>query len=159
MRGDRQPGQRIRQVRRDGVDHTDAARLAGVQDATIPEVAPDGGSIDPTTTSKRRHEIPVQRINASLLVLQRFGRQRDERARLGFERTASDDRRSDTFGGKLLRAIKVNRKHPDAPDVRRRLSDQLTRLEKSALTDYIGCLKSSKLAQLRVALRIALDID
>jgi mRNA interferase MazF len=37
--------------------------------------------------------------------------------------------------------------------------DQLTRLEKSVLTDYIGSLKPSKLAQLRVALRIALDVD
>jgi mRNA interferase MazF len=37
--------------------------------------------------------------------------------------------------------------------------DQLTRLEKSVLTDYIGSLKPSTLAQLRLALRIALDID
>jgi mRNA interferase MazF len=37
--------------------------------------------------------------------------------------------------------------------------DQLTRLEKSVLTDYVGSLKPAKLAQLRLALRVALDID
>jgi mRNA interferase MazF len=37
--------------------------------------------------------------------------------------------------------------------------DQLTRLEKAALTDYIGTLKSAKLAQLRIALQIALDVE
>lgn len=37
--------------------------------------------------------------------------------------------------------------------------DQLTRLEKSVLTDYVGALTSAKLAELRVALQIALDID
>lgn len=37
--------------------------------------------------------------------------------------------------------------------------DQLTRLEKSVLTDYVGSLNPSKLAELRLALRIALDVD
>jgi mRNA interferase MazF len=37
--------------------------------------------------------------------------------------------------------------------------DQLTRLEKSVLTDYVGSLRSAKLAELRLALRIALDLD
>jgi mRNA interferase MazF len=37
--------------------------------------------------------------------------------------------------------------------------DQLTRLEKSALTDYVGILSNAKLFELRTALRIALDID
>ena len=37
--------------------------------------------------------------------------------------------------------------------------DQLTRLEKSVLTDYIGSLKAPKLAELRLALRLALDLD
>jgi len=37
--------------------------------------------------------------------------------------------------------------------------DQITRLEKSMLTDYIGVLSAAKLRQLRTALQIALDID
>jgi len=37
--------------------------------------------------------------------------------------------------------------------------DQLTRLEKSVLTDYVGVLSAAKLSELRAALRIALDID
>jgi mRNA interferase MazF len=37
--------------------------------------------------------------------------------------------------------------------------DQLTRLEKSALTDYVGALPTTKLAELRAALQIALDIE
>lgn len=37
--------------------------------------------------------------------------------------------------------------------------DQITRLEKSMLTDYVGKLSPAKLKQLRTALQIALDID
>ena len=37
--------------------------------------------------------------------------------------------------------------------------DQLTRLEKSVLTDYIGMLSSRKLSELRTALRVALSVD
>jgi mRNA interferase MazF len=37
--------------------------------------------------------------------------------------------------------------------------DQITRLEKSMLTDYIGVLSPAKLGQLRTALQIAFDID
>jgi mRNA-degrading endonuclease toxin of MazEF toxin-antitoxin module len=37
--------------------------------------------------------------------------------------------------------------------------DQLTRLEKNFLTDFIGKLSAPKLLQLRTALRIALSVD
>jgi mRNA interferase MazF len=37
--------------------------------------------------------------------------------------------------------------------------DQITRLEKSLLTDYIGALGPSKLAELRFALQVALDVE
>jgi mRNA interferase MazF len=37
--------------------------------------------------------------------------------------------------------------------------DQITRLEKSMLTDYIGALSPAKLKLLRAALVVALDID
>jgi mRNA interferase MazF len=37
--------------------------------------------------------------------------------------------------------------------------DQLTRLEKSMLTDYVGKLSSKKLRELRAALRVSLDVD
>ena len=37
--------------------------------------------------------------------------------------------------------------------------DQITRLEKSMLTDYIGALSPAKLKQLRTALVVAFDID
>ena len=37
--------------------------------------------------------------------------------------------------------------------------DQITRLEKSMLTDYIGVLSPGKLRQLRCALQVAFDID
>ncbi len=37
--------------------------------------------------------------------------------------------------------------------------DQITRLEKSMLTDYIGALSPPKLKQLRTALVVAFDID
>ncbi len=37
--------------------------------------------------------------------------------------------------------------------------DQITRLEKSMLTDYIGVLSLAKLKQLRSALVVALDIE
>src|SRR5216684_1786097 len=37
--------------------------------------------------------------------------------------------------------------------------DQITRLEKSMLTDYIGALSSAKLKQLRTTLVVAFDID
>lgn len=37
--------------------------------------------------------------------------------------------------------------------------DQLTRLEKSVLTDYVGVLSAARLGELRAALRIALDVD
>ena len=36
---------------------------------------------------------------------------------------------------------------------------QLTRLEKSLLIDYIGMLSSKKLSELRAALRVALSVD
>ena len=45
-------------------------------------------------------------------------------------------------------------KHPSVVNC-----DQLTRLEKSVLTDYIGMLSSSKLGELRTALRVALSVD
>jgi mRNA-degrading endonuclease toxin of MazEF toxin-antitoxin module len=37
--------------------------------------------------------------------------------------------------------------------------DQLTRLEKNMLSDYVGKLSSKKLHELRTALRVALDVD
>lgn len=37
--------------------------------------------------------------------------------------------------------------------------DQLTRVDKAALTNYVGSLKPVTLARLRIALRIALDVD
>jgi mRNA-degrading endonuclease toxin of MazEF toxin-antitoxin module len=37
--------------------------------------------------------------------------------------------------------------------------DQLTRLEKNLLTDYIGKLSAEKLQHLKLALRIALGVD
>jgi len=37
--------------------------------------------------------------------------------------------------------------------------DQITRLEKNMLTDYIGALSVSKLKQLRTALVVAFDLD
>jgi mRNA-degrading endonuclease toxin of MazEF toxin-antitoxin module len=37
--------------------------------------------------------------------------------------------------------------------------DQLTRLEKSLLTDYIGKLSAAKLSLLKTALRIALGLE
>jgi mRNA-degrading endonuclease toxin of MazEF toxin-antitoxin module len=37
--------------------------------------------------------------------------------------------------------------------------DQLTRLEKNLLTDYIGKLSPKKQHELRAALRVALDVD
>jgi mRNA interferase MazF len=37
--------------------------------------------------------------------------------------------------------------------------DQLTRLEKSLLTDYVGKLSAKKQHELRAALRVALDVD
>jgi mRNA interferase MazF len=37
--------------------------------------------------------------------------------------------------------------------------DQLTRLEKSVLTEYIGMLSSKKRSELRAALRVALSVD
>ena len=37
--------------------------------------------------------------------------------------------------------------------------DQLTRLEKSLLTDFIGKLPAAKLVQLKTALRIALSVE
>jgi mRNA interferase MazF len=37
--------------------------------------------------------------------------------------------------------------------------DQITRLEKSMLTDYIGALSSAKLKELRTALVVAFDMD
>jgi len=37
--------------------------------------------------------------------------------------------------------------------------DQITRLEKSMLTDYIGALSLAKLKLLRAALVVAFDID
>jgi mRNA interferase MazF len=37
--------------------------------------------------------------------------------------------------------------------------DQITRLEKSMLTDYIGALSLAKLKQLRTALVVAFDLD
>jgi mRNA interferase MazF len=37
--------------------------------------------------------------------------------------------------------------------------DQMTRLEKGMLTDYIGALSLPKLKQLRIALLVAFDID
>jgi mRNA interferase MazF len=37
--------------------------------------------------------------------------------------------------------------------------DQITRLEKSMLTDYVGVLSAAKLQQLRAALQVAFDIE
>jgi mRNA interferase MazF len=37
--------------------------------------------------------------------------------------------------------------------------DQITRLEKNMLTDYVGALSTAKLNQLRTALLVAFDID
>jgi mRNA interferase MazF len=37
--------------------------------------------------------------------------------------------------------------------------DQITRLEKRVLTDYIGKLSGKKLLELRGALRVALELD
>ena len=45
-------------------------------------------------------------------------------------------------------------KHPSVVNC-----DQLTRLEKSVLTDYVGMLSSKKLSELRTALRVALSVE
>jgi mRNA interferase MazF len=45
-------------------------------------------------------------------------------------------------------------KHPSVVNC-----DQLTRLEKSLLTDYIGKLSSAKVLELKIALRVALSVD
>ena len=45
-------------------------------------------------------------------------------------------------------------KHPSVVNC-----DQLTRLEKTMLTDYIGMLSTKKLSELRMALRVALSVD
>ncbi len=45
-------------------------------------------------------------------------------------------------------------KHPSVVNC-----DQLTRLEKSLLTDYIGKLSTPRLPQLRAALRVALGVE
>jgi len=45
-------------------------------------------------------------------------------------------------------------KHPSVVNC-----DQLTRLEKTVLTDYVGVLGSKKLGELRRALRVALSVD
>jgi len=45
-------------------------------------------------------------------------------------------------------------KHPSVVNC-----DQLTRLEKTVLTDYVGVLGSKKLGELRTALRVALSVD
>jgi mRNA interferase MazF len=45
-------------------------------------------------------------------------------------------------------------KHPSVVNC-----DQLTRLEKSLLTDYIGKLSSAKVLELKTALRVALSVD
>ena len=45
-------------------------------------------------------------------------------------------------------------KHPSVVNC-----DQLTRLEKNLLTDYIGKLSSKKLLELHTALRVALDVE
>src|SRR5260370_34641975 len=37
--------------------------------------------------------------------------------------------------------------------------DQITRLEKNMLTDYVGVLSQTKIKQLRTALLVALDLD
>ena len=37
--------------------------------------------------------------------------------------------------------------------------DQITRLDKGLLTDYVGALSPTKIGQLRTALQIAFDID
>jgi mRNA interferase MazF len=50
--------------------------------------------------------------------------------------------------------IEEGLKHPSVINC-----DQITRLEKSMLTDYVGNLSSAKLKQLRMALQIAFDID
>ena len=51
-------------------------------------------------------------------------------------------------------AVSEGLKHPSAVNC-----DQLVRLDKSALTDYIGMLSANKLLELKSALRAALDID
>jgi mRNA-degrading endonuclease toxin of MazEF toxin-antitoxin module len=45
-------------------------------------------------------------------------------------------------------------KHPSVVNC-----DQITRLEKRMLTDYIGRLSTKKLMELRRALRVALDVE
>ena len=50
--------------------------------------------------------------------------------------------------------IEEGLKHPSVINC-----DQLTRLEKSVLTDYVGMLSSKKLSELRTALRVALSVD
>jgi len=39
------------------------------------------------------------------------------------------------------------------------LCDALVSVEKSAMTDYVGALGEQKLAELRAALRIAVDVE
>jgi mRNA interferase MazF len=45
-------------------------------------------------------------------------------------------------------------KHPSVANC-----DQLTRLEKSLLTDYVGKLSAAKVLELKTALRVALSVD
>ena len=63
-----------------------------------------------------------------------------------------------TLGVGLVTEVSVGMdeglKHPSVINC-----DQLTRLEKSMLTDYVGKLSSKKLHELRAALRVALDVD
>ena len=63
-----------------------------------------------------------------------------------------------TAGAGLATEVEVGEaeglKHPSVINC-----DQITRLEKRMLTDYIGKLSSKKLLELRRALRVALDVD
>lgn len=63
-----------------------------------------------------------------------------------------------TAGAGLATEVEVSEaeglKHPSVANC-----DQMTRLEKRVLTDYVGKLSSKKLLELRRALRVALDVE
>ncbi len=63
-----------------------------------------------------------------------------------------------TLGAGLATEVSVGidegLKHPSVVNC-----DQLTRLEKTVLTDYVGMLGPKKLGELRAALRVALSVD
>ena len=72
----------------------------------------------------------------------------------GFAHRGHADRTPGQADEKMRVDVEEGLTHPSVVNC-----DQLTRLEKSVLTDYIGMLSSKKLGELRTALRVALSVD